>query len=211
LRVEEEPPRLLVDKNGISLDLGQLSDGERSFLAMVADLCKRLCQANPRIDPLSGQGVVLIDELELHLHPTWQREAAEKLRTTFPNLQFIVTTHSPFIVQTAREGEIVKLDGELSVEPAGRTIEEVARYVMGIRNLDRSPRFSRMVETALRYLELADEAKDAEPVRREEIRSELVKMLAPFTDNPAYTALLERRGMIEPESLEETGGNDAAH
>src|ERR1019366_3988470 len=103
----------------------------------------------------------------------------EKLRDTFPNLQFIVTTHSPFVVQTAREGEVIKLDGDLAVEPAGRTIEEVARLVMGVTNLERSPRFLQMVETAHHYFELADQAKRADPVRREAIRSELVKMLAP--------------------------------
>ena len=89
---------MLVDKHGVSLDLSQLSDGERSFLAMICDLGRRLAMANPDrqvlSDPLHGAGVVLIDELELHLHPKWQREVRQKLRKTFPNIQFIATTHS---------------------------------------------------------------------------------------------------------------------
>src|ERR1700728_3030311 len=64
LRVQETPLRLLVDKGGASLDLSQLSDGERSFLAMISDLSRRLALANPSLDnPLHGAGVVLIDEL----------------------------------------------------------------------------------------------------------------------------------------------------
>ena len=79
LRVQEEPLSLLVDKSGVALDLSQLSDGERSFLAMICDLGRRLALANPLLDnPLHGAGVVLIDELELHLHPKWQREVISK-------------------------------------------------------------------------------------------------------------------------------------
>ena len=198
LRVQEAPLRLLVDKEDWPLDLSQLSDGERSFLAMVCDLGRRLALANPMMEnPLSGYGIVLIDELELHLHPTWQLEIVEKLRSTFPNIQFITTTHSPFIVQTAREGELIKLDGELAVEPAGRTLEEVARLVMDVTNTERSPRFVEMLNTARRYFQLVDEEDVADdPARREQIQNELISMLAPFTDNPAYIALLERKGHI---------------
>ena len=188
-----------MDKQGVTLNLSQLSDGERSFLALVSDLGRRLALANPLLEnPLDGAGVVLIDELELHLHPKWQLEVVEKLRSAFPNIQFIVTTHSPFILQTAREGEVMKLDGDLAVEPAGRTLEEVARLVMDVTNTDRSPRHQKMLDTARRYLALVDEAKAAQPARRDQIQHELVEMLAPFTDNPAYTALLERKGAIEP-------------
>ena len=200
LRVQEQPLRLLVDKAGVPLDLSQVSDGERSFLALICDLGRRLALANPLLDqPLHGAGVVLIDELELHLHPTWQLDVVENLRATFPNIQFIATTHSPFILQTARDGEVIALDGDLAVEPGGRTIEEVSRLVMGVTNTARSPRHQQMLDTARRYLALVEEARLANPNRRGEIHNELVTMLAPFSDNPAYTALLERRGLTEPE------------
>jgi predicted ATP-binding protein involved in virulence len=201
LRVQDDPLRLLVDKAGVALDLTQLSDGERSFLALICDLGRRLALANPLLDnPLHGAGVVLIDELELHLHPKWQLDVVENLRATFPNIQFIATTHSPFILQTAREGEVINLDGDLAVEPAGRTIEEVTRLVMGVTNTERSPRHQHMLDTAHRYLTLVEEARVATPARRGQIQRELVSMMAPFSDNPAYTALLERRGLTEPES-----------
>jgi len=101
LRAVREPETtLLLDKSGVTLDVRQLSDGERGVLALVLDLARRLAQANPGSeDPLhEGQAVVLIDELDLHLHPIWQRDIVAKLTTTFPSCQFIATTHSPQIV-----------------------------------------------------------------------------------------------------------------
>ena len=101
LRAVDEPEKtLLLDKEGITLDIRQLSDGERGILALVFDLARRLSIANPNLDdPLQdGKGAVLIDELDLHLHPSWQRTVIKKLTTTFPNCQFIATTHSPQII-----------------------------------------------------------------------------------------------------------------
>lgn len=197
LRVDENPPKLLIDKNGETRDIRQLSDGERSFIALICDLGRRLALANPELEnPLQGAGVVLIDELELHLHPKWQLEVAEKLRNTFPNIQFIVTTHSPFIIQTARQGEVIKLDGDLDIDPYGKSLEDVARIVLDVENTKNSPRIEQMRETARRYLQLAEEAKTATPERRQEIQKEIIGLLEPYSDNPAYTALLERKGFI---------------
>lgn len=91
---------LLVDHGATTLPVSQLSDGERGVLALVLDLTRRLAQANPGVEnPLEEAGaIVLIDEIDLHLHPQWQRQIVEKLTTTFPRCQFIVTTHSPQII-----------------------------------------------------------------------------------------------------------------
>lgn len=94
-------PRLemVVEKEGIKLNVSQLSDGEKCVLAMFGDLAKRLALANPKLtDPLQGEGIVLIDEIELHMHPSWQRRILGVLRKTFPNIQFIITTHSPIVL-----------------------------------------------------------------------------------------------------------------
>ena len=101
LRAVAEPKTtLLLDKDGETIDVKQLSDGERGLLALVLDLARRLCQANPYLkDPLeNGKAVVLIDEIDLHLHPRWQRTIVDQLTQTFPNCQFIATTHSPLII-----------------------------------------------------------------------------------------------------------------
>lgn len=199
LRVVDDPPRLLIEKNGETRDIRQLSDGERSFIALICDLGRRLTLANPELDnPLLGAGVVLIDEIELHLHPKWQLEVAEKLRNTFPNIQFIVTTHSPFIIQTARQGEVIKLDGDLEVDPYGKSLEAVSQIVLDVDDTENSPRIKRMREIARIYLQLAEESKTASEERKEAIQKELIILLEPFSDNPAYKALLERKGLIEP-------------
>ena len=96
--------RILFRVNGRSVPTISLSDGYRSVLALVGDLVWRLMQAFPESeDPLHEEGVVLIDELDIHLHPTWQRQIAQWLRGQFPNIQFIITTHSPLVASGAGE------------------------------------------------------------------------------------------------------------
>lgn len=100
LRVVRKPRlEMKIDKGDISLNVSQMSDGEKCTLALFGDLARRLTMANPmKENPLLGEGVVLIDEIELHMHPSWQRKVLFKLRETFPNIQFIITTHSPLIL-----------------------------------------------------------------------------------------------------------------
>ena len=102
LRVDDNGGRrqLLIDRGRSTVAVWQMSDGERSTLALVLDLTRRLVQANPEMsDPLAeAEAVVLIDEIELHLHPTWQRQIVRKLTATFPRCQFIATTHSPQVI-----------------------------------------------------------------------------------------------------------------
>ena len=199
LRVETNPSlRLVINKGAKVIDIKQLSDGERSFVALISDLGRRLALANPELEnPLLGAGVVLIDEIELHLHPKWQLELLENLRTIFPNIQFIVTTHSAYIIQTAREGELISLDGEVTVDPYGKSLEEVSKYVMDVENSEYSPRIKEMKQTAERYLELAASLKDKVGEEKEEIEKELNTLLEPFTDDVAYTALLKAEGKIK--------------
>ena len=205
LRVQQEPLRLLVDKDSVALDLSQLSDGERSFLAMICDLGRRLALANPLLDnPLHGAGVVLIDELELHLHPKWQRDVTEKLRRTFPNIQFIATTHSPFVIQALRPGELINLDPEEFGEYADKSIEDIAETVMGVDLPQKSRRYREMMHAAETYFRLLRASADnaAELAAAEQRLNELSM---PFSDNPAFQALLK----LERETLSGAGGGDA--
>ena len=97
---DAENGNLVIEKAGTLLDVRQLSDGERGVLAMVLDLARRLSVANPGLsDPLQeGQATVLIDEVDLHLHPKWQRQIVRNLTAAFPRCQFIATTHSPQVI-----------------------------------------------------------------------------------------------------------------
>lgn len=100
-RILTNPLRFVVDVNGESLDINQLSDGYKTMLGLVMDLAYRMSVANPHLtDPLSTEAVVMIDEIDLHLHPEWQRRVISDLMNVFKNTQFIVTTHSPFIVES---------------------------------------------------------------------------------------------------------------
>lgn len=191
LRVQESPLRLLVDKNGATLDISQLSDGERAFLAMVCDLGRRLSLANPLLEnPLHGAGVVLIDELELHLHPKWQRDVRSKLRSIFPNIQFISTTHSPFVIQSLEPGELINLDPEEFGNYSDQSLEDIAENVMGVEMPQKSERYRQMMATAEEYFRLLRDPQAATGAT-EEVEMRLQELSAPFSDDPAFQALLK--------------------
>ena len=108
---EEQTPRLMANKSGKPVVVNQLSDGEKCLFAMVGDLARRLALANPALDdPLLGCGIILIDEIELHLHPRWQRDIVTGLERTFPGCQFVISTHSPQVLGDAKDAAIFVLD-----------------------------------------------------------------------------------------------------
>ena len=131
---DEKSPRLMINQGKIELDVRQLSDGERGVLALVLDLARRLSQAEPSLDdPLSeGHAIVLIDELDLHLHPKWQRQIVHNLTKTFPRCQFIATTHSPQVIgevpheriQIMADGVVYPPDYSFGVD-SSRVLEEI--------------------------------------------------------------------------------------
>ncbi|MBD1885475.1 AAA family ATPase [Microcoleus vaginatus] len=124
LRVRRSPLRMTVNKEGDELIVNQLSDGEKCLLALAGDLARRLAIANPNPDcnPLEGSGVVLIDEIELHLHPKWQRAIIPNLKKTFPNCQFIITTHSPQVISDLKWVHLLRSTSE------GIAIERVPSF-----------------------------------------------------------------------------------
>ncbi|MDR3198577.1 MAG: AAA family ATPase [Planctomycetaceae bacterium] len=129
------PLRMVVVKNEKELRVQQLSDGEKCLLATIGDLARRLAIANPTLEnPLEGEGVVLIDEIDLHLHPQWQRMILPKLTETFPNCQFIVSTHSPQILSEIHSENIICLqDGQNGIEafpPGYETFGQTADIIL---------------------------------------------------------------------------------
>jgi len=107
--------RMTIVKGTEELEINQLSDGEKCQLAIVGDLARRLAIANPSLDdPLQGRGIVMIDEVELHFHPAWERMIVPGLQGTFPHCQFILTTHSPQVLSHVEHVEsvfVLKRDG----------------------------------------------------------------------------------------------------
>lgn len=109
-----DKPRLLISKDGIELDVRYLSEGERGMLAFALDLARRLSQANPDLDDPVRDGIatVLIDEIDMHMHPLWQRQIVHLLTETFRNCQFIATTHSPQVIGETQPERIILLQTE---------------------------------------------------------------------------------------------------
>ena len=183
-------------ESSVWFPLRLLSDGQRVMAATVADIAMRCAQLNPHLKDrarIETPGVVLIDELDLHLHPRWQRRIVQNLSETFPRLQFVTTSHSPFIIQSMSQGGVINLDREPCEpeSPGEQSIEDVAENIMGVEQPQRSRRFREMVAAAERYygiLESATEETDSEKVGA--LREQLDELEEPFADNPAYIAFL---------------------
>jgi len=132
----------------VTVDMGKqgtqpfnnLSDGQRCMLAMVGDIAHKAATLNPHLGPdvlAETTGIVLIDELDLHLHPKWQRHVIEDLRGAFPKIQFVCSTHSPFLIQSVRSGEeLVMLEGQPPAQVADTSIEEIVRGIQEFGRVD---------------------------------------------------------------------------
>lgn len=105
LRVKRKPRlHMSVDKSGDTYNVAQLSQGEKSLMALIGDIARRLAVMNPDLaNPLEGEGIVLIDEVDMHLHPKWQRTLINQLSETFPACQFVLTTHSPLVISDSKD------------------------------------------------------------------------------------------------------------
>lgn len=159
---DDDKPRLLITKGGTELDVRFLSEGERGMLALALDLARRLSQANPGLDdPVrDGVAIVLIDELDMHMHPTWQRQISGLLTQTFRNCQFIATTHSPQIVGEVEAARIRIIDGGKVFIPdhsfgvdSSRVLEEI---------MDTPPRNADVDATLGQIAALIGEGKEEE-------------------------------------------------
>jgi predicted ATP-binding protein involved in virulence len=172
-----------------------LSDGQRCMLALVGDIAQKAATLNPHLGEEAlarTPGVVLIDELDLHLHPRWQRRVIEDLRVTFPSIQFICTTHSPFLIQSLREGEeLLSLDYQGVADFERMPITEILRGVMGVPNSDVSARYEEMVGVAKNFLRELQAADLSSRDRLEQFKRELARASEPYADNPAFQAYLE--------------------
>ena len=168
-RIASRPSRLVVSMDFGSgstetLSIDQMSGGYRAMLALVADLAWRMAQGNPHLEnPLESEAIILIDEIELHLHPEWQQRALSDLMRTFPNTQFIVTTHSPQVLTTIRPQNIIGLTregGEITAGSASgqTTFGAKAGYVLDtVMGVDERPPGNEFVSVLAQYWSLISE------------------------------------------------------
>jgi predicted ATP-binding protein involved in virulence len=187
-----------VKKNGDTYFLEQLSDGERGLLALVFDLTRRLAIANPESDNPIAEGValVLIDEIELHLHPKWQRQVVRKLQEVFKNCQFVITTHSPQIIGQIK-AEKLRL---LSHDESGKVVLNSVAQTFGmdsswvLQNIMGVP--SRDYETEQKLSKVYDEI-DAGDYKTARIQAEKLRSeIGDFPDLQEALALLDRFEML---------------
>lgn len=174
-----------------------LSDGFRNVVAMVADIAVRCASLNPALGeeaPTKTPGVVLIDELDLHLHPKWQRRVVTDLLRAFPKVQFIGTTHSPFIIQSLPPKdviELINLDDPEADEFANKSVEDITEEVQGVELPQRSLRYRRMMAAAEEYYKCLGQASSANAEELKELQQRLDELSRPFGDDPAYQAFLK--------------------
>ncbi len=180
---DDDAPKLLIDRYGVTVPVRQLSDGERGSLALVLDLTRRLAQANPQLsDPAAeGPAIVLIDEVDLHLHPKWQREIIKNLPAAFPKAQFIATTHSPQVIgevphdriQIMSRGRVFSPTHSFGVD-SSRVLEEImdapprtAEVQDTLDNLSKQVAEQHMAEAKRLLMKLTEQLgeNDAEVIR----------------------------------------------
>jgi len=185
------------------LPFSYLSDGQRNVIGMVADIAYRCVLLNPYLGldaAKKSPGIVLIDELDLHLHPKWQRTIVEKLKETFPEIQFITTTHSPFIVQSLKSEELTNIEEKYSdADYLNKGIEWVSENIMGVENVESSDRYSLNKELAKKYLVITEKMKNTEDsteIQKLEselngLENEMKLLIERNATNPAFAAFLE--------------------
>ena len=145
-RVKRDPLSFVVEKKGESFNFSQLSDGEKSYIALVCDIARKMAMANPNAEePLKKSAIVMIDEIELHLHPEWQMGVIDHLKKTFPKVQFFLTTHSPHIITNLKNSEndmLIALSNGEAVPSMqnqyGQTVDLILNDVFQLKSLRNS-------------------------------------------------------------------------
>ena len=173
-----------------------LSDGQKRIAAIYCEIALRCATLNSHLAErciVDSPGIVLIDELDLHLHPLWQRSVIGDLLRVFPSLQFIVASHSPFLLQAAFEyGKVVDMRTGEFVQPGDPSIEDIAETVMGVDQPQRGRRFLDLKAKATEYIQLL-ESKPTTPEELARVKAELDGHMADFANDPASAAWLAQQ------------------
>jgi predicted ATP-binding protein involved in virulence len=192
---DDNPPSLKVafvraGQADETMELSQLSDGYRNLLALVLDFARRLAQAHPNWpNPLEAPGILLIDEVELHLHPKWQQTVIPNLRAAFPNTQIIAATHSPEVLTTVRRENIHLLGSDHAIEQipgdVGTFGAESSRVLQEVFVAHARPPLVETVAHLQEYLSLV-ESQQQDTERGRTLRAELEAALG--TSDPDLLA-----------------------
>lgn len=168
-----------------------MSDGLQSMINIVSEIAYRCIELNGCLGVNAVKmtpGVVMIDEIDLYLHPHWQKHVLQDLMKAFPKIQFIVSTHSPFIVQSLGKNQLISFDDDVLTtgEPNKEGLEDITSERMGLKQEIRSKRFERMVDAATKLFKAVDDGA----ANAEELKRQLDMIEAEFSDDPAYLATI---------------------
>jgi len=191
-------------KDGTVVPFTSLSDGYRNVIKIIVDIATRMCILNPyqKENVLKNTpGIVVIDEIDLSLHPTWQRKIIGILKELFPKIQFICATHSPFIIQSLEEGELITLDQPLDSEYSGESIEDIAEDIMGVKMVQYSIKKQKMYEAAQDYLKALERAESQKDL--DALRNKMNRLEALYSENPAYLAVIEQERLVKEQEVKD--------
>ena len=190
-------PRIMIHRKIGTLSLKQLSDGEQRLFSLFVDIARQLSVSRPSDEFGEGEAIILIDEIDVHLHPKWQRRIVPALEDLFSSCQFIATTHSPFVIQAADRGRITFIEPHSSAGllGGGNSLEDIAEEIQGVSQPQRSVRAEILSSAAKHYFTLLEmQGVDAQQVEPDDLRAaekSYREASEPFTSDPALHALLE--------------------
>ena len=176
------------------LSLMQLSDGIRNMIGLVADIAYRAVKLNPHLEnaPKQTPGIVLIDEVDMHLHPKWQQTVLTDLTKAFPNIQFIVTTHSPQVLSTVKKEQIRILGDNVVSTPSTHSFGEDSSVLLAeLMNVSPLPPLE-IVEKRKEYQRLIED-REYESPRAKELQKELIENYGETSEFIIQTQMLIRR------------------
>ena len=207
---------IVVSIDGDGQPFSNLSAGQQMMVSMVADIAIKAVTHNAHFVEDPGEfvgappvlretpGLILVDELDVHLHPQWQRRVVGDLRDTFPSMQFVCTSHSPFVIQSLAGGELRRLgpwEGE--IEYANRPIEDIAEDVQGVSFPQRGARAEALSTATARYFSLLRAAGGQTTDELHEAEAEYRQAAERYSQNPGLDAVLRL------EAMERAGGSEA--
>jgi predicted ATP-binding protein involved in virulence len=211
---------IVLSMGGQACPFSNLSAGQKMMVALIADIAIKAVTQNAYLLPedeldTDGEtlpdvlrrtpGLILIDELDTHLHPIWQRRVVGDLKDTFPAMQFVCTSHSPFVIQSLQPGELRTLDesGPVLVEYANQSIEDIAEDVQHVPVPQKSRRAQELARATARYFDLLEQAGDAASEDFRKAERDYRTAVERYSDNPGLSAFLKLQAMAAEKERKE--------
>ena len=205
---------IVVSIDHTALPFSMLSAGQKMMVALIADIAIKTVTQNafllptmefgaedkpwPRVLGITP-GLVLIDEVDVHLHPKWQQQVVADLMETFPAMQFVCTSHSPFIIQSLKQGQLRMIDdtGNQLVEYANRSIEDIAEDVQHVKTPQMSKRAKELADASKKYFNLLQNSNDFDGRSLDEAEAEYRRAAEYYSSNPGLSAVLSLEALAK--------------